>query len=102
VALLDAKNNIVPMPECASDFLMDRLDVVKELTSPQTGIALNQGEVYGREVVLELPTKKGIYRLQAQLTPASLDQDQERLIAQQKIRIVHSICQAPVVTITVK
>lgn len=102
VALFDSKSKFVPTQGCSADMVMDSFDAVQELTNPRTGIALEHGEVYGREIGLELPTKKGTYQLRAQIEPAGLNRSQKELLERGNKRIIKNSCQAPVLTVKVR
>jgi hypothetical protein len=90
--------------ECsADDFSMNTLDMVRFLSSPETGVLLQQGEIYGREADYNLPKKKGTFRLHLELAPAGfLTEEQKQALSQHQMRVLHSPCLAPAVTITVK
>ena len=100
--LFDANRKKVPMPGCSSDLIMDKVDVVRDLTNPTTGIALESREIFGRQEEIKLPAKKGVYRLRTELIPAGLNAEQEESLAKHHIRPVRKACKARDVLITIK
>jgi hypothetical protein len=99
--LLDDQGQTVRVQECYADDDMDRLDVVKALTDAKTGITLNRQETFRLEQHIKLPTKRGVYRLRAELIPAALNPEQQRALSEHQMRIVGR-CLAADVVITVR
>ena len=102
--LRDVHNRDVERWACsADDFSMSTLDIVQFLRDPESGVFLQQGEIYGREEDYDLPKRKGTFRLHAELAPPGyLTAEQKEALAQHHIRILSSTCSAPTVAITVK
>jgi len=81
---------------------MDEVDVIHDFTDPKTGIALEWQESFGREQEIKLPTKKGVYHLQAELIPAALNTEQEESLLKHHMSIVRKACKAHDAVITLK
>jgi hypothetical protein len=102
LVIWNSRNRSVETHECSADYDMEALDVVSFLRGSKSGVQLVEGEIYGKVLSYELPKERGTYRLQGQLTPASLKDDQEKELSEQKMRIPKRFCQSPAITITVK
>jgi hypothetical protein len=100
--VLDEKGHQANRSGCSIDFLMERMDVVGKLTAPESGIMLKAREIYGIEANVELPMKKGVYRLKAELVPAAFTSEQKETLSRKDLKVLQERCAAPVVTITVK
>lgn len=103
--ILDKHNKRMPVNGCSADVVMEKVDAVAMLTSPKTGIALTPGEVFGREGEFQLPTKRGTYRLKAELFTGGFFPKQLQTLAENHMRALQSLqckIEAPVVTVTVK
>jgi hypothetical protein len=103
VSLHDEQNREVESWGCSDDDpLIGTRDFVGILTNPKSGVFLRHGEIYGREEDYDLPKKKGVYRLQAELAPAGFSNEQNEALSQHQMRVLRSTCLAPTVTLTVK
>jgi hypothetical protein len=102
VEIRDQRNEKIPTQLCSGEFDMDALNVVQALASFKSGVQLLKGEIYGRVQDYQLPKRKGAYRLYAEIAPASLTENQKQELSQHQMRVLRNICQASVVTITVK
>jgi len=102
--IVDQYDHAVRNQGCAADTWppLGQVDVIKELSDSRSWIKLNPGEIYGGESTFELPSKKGSYRLRAELMPPAFSDEQRRMLSQRGMRVLHSACPAPIVTITVK
>jgi hypothetical protein len=102
--ILDRNNKPVPIQKCFYDVVMEKVDAVEVLTNPKTGIALQPGDVFGTEAEIQLPAKKGKYRLNAQLFTGWFPEKQLQALAEKRMQILPQSCtiSAPVVTITVR
>jgi len=98
----DQRNQKVPTPPCSGEFDMDALNVLQVLSTSKSGVQLQKNEIYGRVQDYELPKRKGTYRLHAEIAPADLKEDQKQELLRHQMRVLRNICQASVVTITVK
>jgi hypothetical protein len=63
----DSTGSVINSEGCSVDLLWDKVDVVQMLTDQTSGIQLKQWDIYGKEGTIQLPKKKGIYRLDAVL-----------------------------------
>ncbi len=102
--MLDRENRSVDISRCSADSWppLERAGVFKEVSDPRFWVLLQQWEIYGGESDIELPTKKGIYRLKAELIPPAFSDDQRKTLSQNRTRVLQSSRPAPVVTITIK
>jgi hypothetical protein len=100
----DQRNHEVKPLRCFVDpVLMHSQDIIDALNNPQTGVMLEEGQIYGQERDYVLPTKKGTYQLHAKLAQLGiLSDDLKEALAQHHMRVLRSTCSAPAVTITVK
>jgi hypothetical protein len=71
----------------ADDFDWGGRDVVRELNDPQFAIRLQSNEIYGFEDDIELPKKKGVYRIEATFVPAGFAEEQKAALAEKKMRL---------------
>lgn len=99
--ILDDKNQDVTGQGCSLDSWPPGEDV-ERLADPQLWIRLNQGEIFGREFAFDLPSKKGTYRLKAELTPTDFTDQQKEILSEKQIRVLEKRCPAPIVTITIR
>jgi hypothetical protein len=99
--ILDQNNKEVPIQRCAADLIMDDR-VIDELSDPKFGIALRKYDIYGFQGEFQLPAKKGIYQLKAELWPPGFTDKQKEILSQRQMRVLRSRCLAPIVTITIK
>jgi hypothetical protein len=72
------------------------------MKDPRSFIVLEQGEIYGREEVVQLPEKKGSYELKAELVPPSLPEKQLETLSEKRIRVLECRVQAPLIRIEVR
>jgi hypothetical protein len=76
--------------------------VLNFVHNPESWIALKQREIYGGEAEFDLPRKKGVYELRAELIPTSFTDNQKQILSQNGIRVLLKPIVAPVVRIRVK
>jgi hypothetical protein len=101
--ILDANNQETGQQLCSADSFPPKDDeIIREITTSELWIKLGSGKLYGSDWAADLPAKRGVYRLKAQLTPVGFSAYQKELLANKGIRVVHSSCSAPLFTITVK
>jgi hypothetical protein len=81
---------------------MDLFNAVQVLSDRRTGTLLQKNEIYGQEQEFELPRKKGIYRIQGKIVPASLPESQKQELSHRQMRILTNTCSAPMLTITIR
>ncbi|HXR32197.1 MAG TPA: hypothetical protein VN830_00705 [Verrucomicrobiae bacterium] len=100
----DQRNHEVKQLRCSLDpILMGSQDIIEALNNPQTGVVLEEGQIYGRQMGYVLPKKKGTYRLHAKLTQLGiLSDDLNEALVQHQMRVLRGNCLAPVVTIIVR
>lgn len=87
---------------CSGELDMERFNAVQVLSDPKTGTLLKKDEIYGQEQEYELPRKKGLYRLQGEIVPGSLPENQKQELSQRQMRVLKNTCLAPVVTISIR
>jgi hypothetical protein len=100
--IIDEKGREANRSGCSSDYRMETVDVLTQLTSPETGMKLKAAEIWGFESTFKLPNKTGVYQLKAELIPAGLTKEQREILSRKNIRVLQTRCAAPVLTIAVK
>jgi len=101
--LRDPQDHIAEHWGCSiDDFNFGDEDVVQTLSKQESSVFLQFGEIYGRQEDYKLPMRKGTFRLQAELAPPGLTEEQKQSLSKHQMRVLQSTCKAPTVTITVK
>ena len=100
--LLDENGREANTSGCSMDVALERMDFERELASTSSGIMLKPGEIYGLEASFKLPSKKGSYRLEAQLIPAALTTQQRNELASKGFYVLAERCKAPGIRIEIR
>jgi len=101
--LLDRKGQDVRSSECSGETRpLNDSEILPWIETSAEWIVLKQRETYGNESGFRLPAKRGTYRLKSELYPTPLTPSQLAILSQNHLRVSQCVCQAPVVTITVK
>lgn len=88
---------------CSSDVAPTwETHVMQQIVDQKFWIALEPGEIFGKTFTIELPRKKGTYRLKAELTPPGFSDVQKQSLQQQQIRVLRSACPAPILRVIVR
>ncbi len=101
--ILDRSNQDVRDSGCSDDTgPISDSELIEVVTDPKLWILLKPREIYGGEATLELPAKKGTYRLKAELFPTTFTERQREILSKKRMRTLQSRCTAPLVSITVR
>jgi hypothetical protein len=101
--LLDDKGRKVPMLGCDVAELQVPDNKVKEvLMNSGAWATLRHGEIYGSEVSITLPLKKGHYRLVGEVHPPSFPEGQAKMLKTEHIHVLQTRHSADPVTIRIK
>ena len=76
--------------------------VLGKLSNPELFVLLRPGEIFGKLITVELPKKKGTYRLRAELHPPGFPESVKRPLAEKHIGVLEGPWPAPVVVIKVE
>ncbi len=101
--ILDQKGHNLRPWTCSADSWppLAQVDALKVLSDSSLWIVLKQGESTYGELHIELPAKKGNYRLQAELVPPAFTDKQRDILSQKEMSVLGKPCTAHPVTITV-
>jgi hypothetical protein len=103
VRFLDRQGRNVAMPGC--DVAEYRIPggAIKDLfNNSRSWILLLPGEVYGREENIVLPSRKGPYKIMAELWPPRFSTEDRKDIASEQIRVLSSRHSAPPLMIEIR
>jgi hypothetical protein len=103
VKILDENGHDVTTTGCSSD--VDpawETAEMERITKQEFWIVLKPGEIFGATSALELPKRKGTYRLKAELTPPGFSAKAEKLLSDKGIRILQEARLSSVVRVVVK
>jgi hypothetical protein len=101
--ILDHEGRPVDTTACSGDSWppLQQVDALKVVSDSKLWILLRQGELYGGVADFDLPKKRGVYRLSAELIPPAFTEDQKAILLQNRARIL-SRYKSPIVTIGIK
>lgn len=101
--ILDDKGHVANSEGCGADaWPLGQFDAVKMLTDPTSGVRLAKSEIWGFETIERAPTKRGMYRLKAELIAPLLTKNQLQALSTAKMRAVTCSAPAPILTFMVK
>jgi hypothetical protein len=101
--IFDKTNRDVTDNGCSSDVGPSwETHVMDQMTDAKLWIALQPGEIFGRESTFEAPKAKGTYRLRASVVPPGFTEKLRQILSENRIRVLTCSCSAPEVKIAVK
>jgi hypothetical protein len=103
--ILDKNGLLMLGKGCSSDTTPikdeDMPGIIQLIRNSPGWTSLKRGETYTADVEIELPKKKGVYELKAELFPTSFTNKQTELLSQNGIRVLLKSHVAPVLKIKV-
>jgi hypothetical protein len=104
--IFDENHALMPGRECSDDSIPakdeDMLEIARQIPTSGEWVSLCQGEIYGGVGEIDLPKKKGVYELKAEIYPPGFSEKQKEILAKNGIRVLLRPIAAPVVKIKVK
>ena len=102
--ILDEVGHDVRAEGCSGDSLptLTSRDILEEVSRTVKWVEIQPGEIFGRELTIELPRARGTFRLKAELIPPGFSAEQREILRRNGKRVPEGVCPAPVVTITVR
>jgi len=89
VEVLDERNRNVGDAGCSVDYLPIRDGEIPEMMSDaRSWVVLQPNDIYGREVTVFLPTKRGKYKIRAQLHPTPFSERQREILIQNHMNVL--------------
>ena len=95
----DEQGNVVNSEGCSVEVDMYKLDVVEELTNPESGVEIKPREIFAQNTELQLPRKKGTYHIAGKFIPAAFPRAQTSALAGRKIRVPLRVVSAETITV---
>ena len=101
--LVDKEDHESNVSGCSADIDPHKFtSVLEEHPNPELWVLLKPGEIFGKVEMLELPKKRGMYRLKAELYPPAFLQDVKSVLTQRGIGVLQGPTPAPVVVLKVE
>jgi hypothetical protein len=101
--IFDRTNRDITTTGCSSDVDPSwESHVMDQMTDAKLWIALQPGEIFGRQSTFEAPKAKGVYRLRAHLVPPGFTEKGRQFLSERRIRVLTCACPAPEMKIIVK